>query len=64
MPEWISKETEGQKEGRLAQGQATSRSRAGARAEALSNLNFHTWEADELTHLALAGFDVAPDGIC
>lgn len=62
---WISEETKGQKEGRLAQGHA-SRSRAGARAraEALSNLNFHTWEADELTHLALAGFDVAPDGIC
>lgn len=60
---WISEETKGQKEGRLAQGHA-SRSRARARAEALSNLNFHTWEADELTHLALAGFDVALDGIC
>lgn len=62
---WISEETKGRKEGRLAQGHASrSRARARARAEALSNLNFHTWEADELTHLALAGFDVAPDGIC
>lgn len=62
---WISEETKGRKEGRLAQGHASrSRARARTRAEALSNLNFHTWETDELTHLALAGFDVAPDGIC
>lgn len=40
---WISEETKGQKEGRLAQGHASrSRARARARAEALSNLNFHT----------------------
>lgn len=36
----------------------------GAGPGALSNLNFHTREASALTPLALAGFDVAPDGIC